>query len=134
MVYFNLESDCKYTQNFSQMKIQRQKYYSDAVFLTLDSHLFFRTRILSLIIWEDGGDVFLHCLHPCFRYVISVFLNLTDLKYGFNEVYPICSINSGNGSYPPASMIKSYSRGALSLSSRAMSVSLNLTLGALLFC
>ena len=40
MVYFNLESDCKYTQNFSQMKIQRQKYYSDAVFLTLDSHLF----------------------------------------------------------------------------------------------
>lgn len=40
MVYFNLESDCKYTQNFSQMKIQRQKYYSDAVFLTLDSHPF----------------------------------------------------------------------------------------------
>lgn len=38
MVYFNLESDCKDTQNFSQMKIQRQKYYSDAVFLTLDFH------------------------------------------------------------------------------------------------
>lgn len=32
MMYFNLESDCKDTQNFSQMKIQRQKYYSDAVF------------------------------------------------------------------------------------------------------
>lgn len=38
MMYFNLESDCKDTQNFSQMKIQRQKYYSDAVFLTLDFH------------------------------------------------------------------------------------------------
>ena len=30
MVYFNLESGYKDTQNFSQMKIQRQKYYSDA--------------------------------------------------------------------------------------------------------
>lgn len=34
MVYFNLESGCKDIQIFSQMKIQRQKYYSDAVFLT----------------------------------------------------------------------------------------------------
>ena len=38
MMYFNLESDCKDTQNFSQIKIQRQKYYSDAVFLTLGFH------------------------------------------------------------------------------------------------